>query len=150
MAISKKTWRRLAFSGLLLALAGGGVYWYVATEKFSDTGKRKAHYNVQAQEFIREFERDNESANFKYADKIVAVSGRIAEVEQADTSVNVKFIDSASGSYVIFAFQDQHIAEARSLKEGDEVSIKGSFSSGLFSEILGTTFITFKRSALNK
>src|SRR5687767_3509248 len=108
MAISKKTRRALAISGLLLALAGGGIYWFVATEKFSDTSKRKAHYDVQAQEFIREFESDNKSANLKYSDKIVAVSGRIAEVERADTSVNVKFIDSTSGSYVIFAFQDQH------------------------------------------
>ena len=36
------------------------------------------------------------------------------------------------------------------LKEGDPVSLKGSCSGGVLSEILGTESITFKRSSINK
>ena len=56
----------------------------------------------------------------------------------------------STGSYVIFAFQSQHLAEAKSIKQGDDVSIKGSCSGGAYSEILEAEFITFKRCALNK
>ena len=64
--------------------------------------------------------------------------------------MNIKFVDTTSGSYAIFAFQEQHIAETKTVKVGDSVSIKGSCSGGILSEILGTESITFKRCTLNK
>ena len=145
----KRRWRILFITAAIFFVIGAIIYWYIATEKFADTSTRKPHYTVNALDFIKEFEKDYLSANRKYADKIITVSGRVSEVEPADTAVNVKFVDTTSGSYIIFAFQEKHIPDAKTLNEGDSVFIKGSFSSGLFSEILGTTFITFKRSALN-
>jgi hypothetical protein len=68
----------------------------------------------------------------------------------ADTTANIKFIDTTTGSFAIFAFQQQHLDEAKSVKAGDSVSIKGSCSGGTYSEILGVEKIDFKRSALNK
>jgi hypothetical protein len=56
--------------------------------------------------------------------------------------------DSSSGSYLIFAFQKQHLDEARLLKPPDIVTIKGSCSDGIYSQILGTYFVSFKRSTL--
>ena len=105
----KSPWlKRILFAGLILLLTGGGIYWYVATEKFADTKDRIAAYTVDATDFIREFQQNNSAANKKYADKIVTVNGIVAEVETADTTVNIKFIDSVTGSYTIFAFQEQH------------------------------------------
>ena len=147
----KNPWlKRILAAGLILLLAGIGIYWYAATEKFADTKNRKAAYTVDAVDFIHEFQQNDSAANKKYADKIVIVNGIVAGVEAADTTVNIKFIDSASGSYAIFAFQEQHAAEAKTIKTGDKVSIKGSCSGGIYSEILGTESITFKRCALNK
>lgn len=135
---------------LLLVGIGAAIYWYIATEKFADTKDRKAVYTVNAIDFIREFEENDNAANKKYTDKIITVNGMVSEIEAADTTVNIKFIDTASGSYAIFAFQEQYISEAKTLKVGDSASIKGSCSGGVVSEILGTEFITFKRCTLNK
>lgn len=149
--IKRKSWKkRLLISGLILLLALGGIYWYVATEKFSDTKKVKADYTVTANEFIREFLPNDDTANKKYTDKIITVRGIVSEVEAADTTVNIKFIDTASGSYAIFAFQQKDMAEAKSIKVGEQVSIKGSCSGGVFSQILGVESITFKRCTLDK
>lgn len=142
--------KRTLITGITLLLIGGAIYWYVATEKFADTNDRKAAYTVDAIDFIREFEKNETEANKKYNEKIVTVSGTVSEIEAADTTVNIKFIDTASGSYVIFAFQEQHLAEAKTVKKGDPVSIKGSCSGGIHSDILGTEAITFKRCALTK
>jgi hypothetical protein len=148
----KSPWKkRILWSVLLLVLIGAGIYWYVATEKFSDTNDREAAYTVTALDFIREFHANDSIANVKYRDKIITVTGTVSAVEPADSAtMNIKFIDTTTGSYAIFAFQEQHAAEARNVKEGDVVSIKGSCSGGSFSEILEVEKIDFKRSALNK
>ena len=151
MLKTKKNWlRKLLIGFVVLAAIGAGIYWYVATDKFADTKERKASFTVSAIDFIREFEKSDSAANKKYTDKIITVSGTVSEIEPADTTVNIKFVDTTSGSYAIFAFQEQHIAEAKTLKVGDSVSIKGSCSGGVFSEILGAEFISFKRCAIVK
>lgn len=142
--------KSLLIGGLLLLLAGGGAVWYIFNEKFTDTSERKAAFTVNAIDLIHEFQQSDSLANKKYAEKIITVNGRISELEAADTTINVKMIDTLTDAYIIFAFQQQHLKEAKQLKEGDSVSIKGSCSGGTYSEILETEFITFKRCAVNK
>jgi hypothetical protein len=150
-AVKKKPWLKwLLLSLLALVIVFAIIYWWIATEKFSDTKDRKAAYAVNAKEFIQEFQQNGTAANAKYADKIIEVNGRVSEIEAADTTYNIKFIDAASGSYIIFAFQQQHVGEAKKLKQGDSVAIKGSCSGGIYSEILEATAITFKRATLNQ
>ena len=151
MPVQKTTWRkRILIAFLLLAVSAAGIYWYVATEKFSDTVHEKAAFNVRSADFIREFEKDDKASNLKYSDQIISVSGRVAAIEPVDTTINIKFIDSTTNSYIIFAFQEQHRSEAITLKVGDSVEIKGYCSGGIQSEILGNLAISFKRCAVNK
>ena len=135
---------------LVVAIIGAGVYWYVATEKFADTRDRRAAFTVNANDFLHEFEKDVEAANQKYREKIITVNGRVSAIESADSTMNIKMTDTATNSFIIFAFQEQHISEPKTVKVGDSVSIKGSFSAGIFSEILEVVKVDFKRSALNK
>ena len=145
-----RRYKKWMIAGFVLLLAGGGFIWYIFTEKFTDTAEVKADYTVRAIDFIKEFQQDLGLANKKYSEKIVVVNGTVSAVEAADTTANIKMIDSSSGAYIIFAFQQQHLAEAKQMKQGDEVSIKGSCSNGAFSTILETEYITFKRCAVNK
>jgi hypothetical protein len=143
--------KRSLIAGLVLLIAAGAIYWYVATEKFSDTKDRKSAYTVNAVDFIREFQQDDSAANRKYIEKIITVNGTVSELEAPDTTtVNVKFIDPSTGAFAIFAFQEQHRKEAMDLKVGDSISIKGACSGVTFSDILGVSYITFKRSTLSK
>jgi hypothetical protein len=148
----RNPWPKRIFIGFLgVVVIFAVTYWIAATDKFSDTSDRKAAYIVNAIDFIREFEQNDSAANKKYREKIITVNGTISELESPDTlSVNVKFIDTTTGNFAIFAFQEQHLAEAKTLKVGDAVSIKGSCSGVAFSDILEVRYITFKRSALNK
>jgi hypothetical protein len=147
----KNSWRRrILAAGLVLVILFAGVYWYYATEKYADTKYVKSDYTVNAIEFIREFQQQPGESNKKYTDKIITVNGIVSEIEPSDTTLNIKFIDTASGSYAIFAFQSQHVNEVKSVKVGDQVSVKGSCSGGIYSDILEATSITFKRSTLNQ
>jgi hypothetical protein len=147
---NKKVLRWSFLSGGVLLAVGVAVYFYFFNLKHDDTASLKAEYSVEAIPFIKEFEADYKAANKKYADKIIEVSGTVAATELADTTINIKMADTTTGSYIIFAFQQQHLAEAKEIKQGDKVTIKGSCSDGIYSEILGTYFISFKRSTLIK
>jgi hypothetical protein len=142
-----KKWLLVLF---VLLLAGGAAIWYLFTLKYDDTASIKADYTVNAMGFIKEFKQDMAAANKKYSEKIVVVNGTVTAIEMADTTANIKMVDTTNGAYIIFAFQQQHLQEAKAMKEGEAVSIKGSCSNGAFSTILEAEYITFKRCAINK
>ncbi len=150
MSNNRKKLKSIILAGIIIAVAFAGGIWYVFTQKFTDTTKEKADYTINAFDLINEFKKNDSLANKKYAEKIITVTGLVTEVETADTTVNIKMADTTSGSYAIFAFQQQNLTEAKAIKEGDKVSIKGSCSGGAYSQILETEFITFKRCALTK
>lgn len=143
----------------VVALVAGPVIMYIGftatsdylhNEKFDDTANSSSVYSVNALDLIREFQANDSVANAKYREKILTVNGNISAVELPnDSTVNIKFTDT-TGSYAIFPFYGQAAAEAKKLKEGEAVSVKGSCSGGVLSEILGIHSITFERSTLNK
>ena len=145
----KPVHKRIITGSLILLLAVAGVVWYFFTEKFTDTAERKADYAVNAVDIIKEFQQNDSLANKKYTEKIISVRGIVSGIEAADTTVNIKMSDTATGDYIIFAFQQQHLSDAKKLKEGELVSIKGSCSGGIYSQILETRYISFKRAALD-
>jgi len=142
--------KKILYGILVIGLLGAAATWYIFSEKFSDTSETKTDFTINALDLIHEFEKNDSLANKKYAEKMIVVNGMVSEIEAADTTVNIKMVDTTSGAYVIFAFQQQHREEAKKIKQGDKVSIKGSCSGGAYSRILETEYITFKRCALNK
>ena len=146
----KRIFKVSLVGGIGLLILGVIVYFYYAKLEYEDTAALKADYKVEAIPFIREFEKDYKAANNKYAEKIIAVTGIITAKETADTTINIKMADTSTGSYLIFAFQEQHLDEAKQLNEGESVTIKGSCSDGVYSEILGSYFVSFKRSTVIK
>jgi hypothetical protein len=148
----KKNWfKRIIVAGFVLLVTAAGVVWYMFNLTFDDTKKIKADFTVNAIDFLKEFKPNDSSVNKKYRDKIIVVNGRVGETETAaDSSINIKMIDTTTDNFIIFSFQDQHLGEARNLRPGDSVGIKGSFSDGVYSDILEVMMVNFKRCTLNK
>lgn len=123
---------------------------YMKNEKFDDTANSSSAYTVNALDLVREFQTNDSVANAKYRDKIITVNGSISAIELPnDSTVSIKFTDT-SGSYAIFPLNGQAAVHAKTLKEGEKISVKGECSGGVLSEILGIHSITFKRCTLNK
>ena len=123
---------------------------YLENEKHEDTANTSSAYTVTALDLIREFQANDSAANAKYREQILTVNGNISTIELPnDSTVNIKFTDT-TGSYAIFPFYGEAAVDAKKLKEGEAVSVKGSCSGGVLSEILGIHSITFERSILNK
>ena len=123
---------------------------YIMGETFSDTGGVKADYTVSAGDLIQEFMINDSTANKKYREKIISVNGAASDVEaKGDSTINIKLADS-TGFYIVFSLGKEDYDKARYIKTGDTISLKGSCSGSVYSEILSTTSISFKRSTLNK
>lgn len=146
MSTSKgKLVKKILIAVGLVAVIGIAVVVYLFTMSFEDTASTKSDYTIPAGQLINEFSTNVASANTKYTEKIVTVTGRVSEVESADTTVNIKMVDTATGSYAIFAFQSNGMAKAKQLKEGDSIAVKGSCSGGSYSNILELYHVDFKR-----
>lgn len=146
---NKKGWvKKALFAFLFVLVLGGAAYWYIMNEKFDDTAAAQSAYTVSAQDLINAYQSNDSLANATYREQIITVQGRVTEVEAADTTVNIKFTDPVTGSYLIFDFQSQHVADAKVVQAGDSVSIKGSCSGNIFSQLRKAHMISFKRSVL--
>lgn len=123
---------------------------YVLAETFTHTDQVEAEHTVNATDLIREFAANDTAANNKYREKIVVVNGTVTQVDQlGDSTTTIRLADS-TGSYVVFSFEKDQLEKVKNIKTGDAISVKGSCSGSVYSEILGITFISFKRSAINK
>ncbi len=119
------------------------------SETHTATENVKADYTIGAAELIKEFTANDTATNKKYSDKMLAVTGNTSAVEiLPDSTSTIKFEDS-TGSYAIFSLEKNQFDKVKTIKQGDAVSLKGVCSGSIFSEILGTSVITFKRATLN-
>jgi len=143
---------------IVLIIAGPAVTWagfyfisrQVEGETFGSTGNVKTAYTVNGLDLIWEFAAADSAANAKYQEKVLTVNGRATTTEIVnDSTCNVK-IEDTTGSYLIFSFVNETVKEAKIIKPGDSISVKGSCSGSIYSDILATEAISFKRCVLNK
>lgn len=123
---------------------------YIMNETHKETIDVKADYTIDADDLIKEFISNDTSTNKKYREKVLVVNGNASAIDiLADSTSTIKFADS-TGSFAIFSLEKGELEKIKNIKAGDAVSVKGVCSGSIFSEILGTTSISFKRSTLNK
>ena len=116
----------------------------VMNETREETENLKTDFTISAPSLLSEFLASDSSANKKYREKIIAISGNATDIEVLkDSTVNVKFSDS-TGSYIVLPFEKKFFESTKNLKAGDEINAKGSCSGSIRSEILGITSISFK------
>lgn len=122
----------------------------VMAETYKSTDNVKADYTISATDLLNEFIKNDSLANVRYMEKILVVNGNVSQIERtSDSTTNIRF-DDPSGSYIVFSFDKEQYNEVKDIKPGTPVSLKGSCSGSIFSEILETTAISFKRSTINK
>ncbi|MCX6324531.1 MAG: hypothetical protein NTZ41_10035 [Sphingobacteriales bacterium] len=135
---------------LIFAIFAVALTVYYLTKEYKDTRNVKPDYTLTANELFQAFQKNDSSANKNYTEKILEINGIISAVEKADTVYNLKMTDSATGSFINFALQwDENLKES-DIHAGDKVTVRGSCSGAIYSEILETRAINFKRCILIK
>ncbi|RYY61606.1 MAG: hypothetical protein EOO05_05795 [Chitinophagaceae bacterium] len=134
----------LTYAGFFLASK------QIEAQEYDSTASQASAFTVTADQLISEFRTGDSLANAKYREQIITVNGNISALEfPTDSTATIKFEDS-TGSYAIFPFGKEALPDLKALNNGHPVSIKASCSGGVYSDILETEVITFKRATLIK
>jgi hypothetical protein len=121
--MSKKIRYILIFLALAL-IAAVSVWKYTFKESASNVSSRKTEVTIDAPKLLQAFETNEDSANMKYRDKVILVSGTVGSVtpDSLGYSVYLKEEDAISG--IICSF-DKSSFDSVKVKPGAQINVKG-------------------------
>jgi hypothetical protein len=114
---------------ILLAVIAGGMYaWREYTRPVKGLASVDANYTVQATVLLQEFMTNETTANQKYLNKIVAVSGLVKTVDTTGGSWIIALGDTADMSSVRCIMNTVNNAEAplTAVQKGTAITVKGA------------------------
>jgi hypothetical protein len=127
---------------VILAVAGGGIGYYLWNKPVASVAKQKSVESLTAQELLNAFQSDATAANTAYLGKIITVSGEIKELipgEEKRMQIVLK-TDAAMSTVSCLLEEDRDSFLKRGLKRGDQVMLKGKCT-GAMDDMLGLQVI---------
>lgn len=125
-------------------IAGGSVAFYMFNMPHRDVQASVVDYEIGANALVSEYLEDAQMANQKYLgddgeSRILAVSGTVHSINTDMNNQRVVLLKGEdAGAGVSCTFMQSTNANAKKLKDGDEVTIKGVIRSGAgYDEDLG-------------
>lgn len=132
-----------------IALVGLGVWKYAnkATDDFAD---KKPDQTFTFQQIMDKTVTDTASLN-KLKDVLVAIDGQVKTITRDEKSVTIELGDASSMSSITCQFDERHLADLTSIKEGSQISVKGNITGFAIDTELGLgNTIEMKSCTLNK
>ncbi|MFI5188446.1 MAG: hypothetical protein ACHQF0_17065 [Chitinophagales bacterium] len=128
---------------LLIMIAGTSWYGYKQyTRKNTDLAYAKADLEITSSNLIKSFETNEKLSNEKFLDKIIAVSGKVSEINKDEKGYYTLVLgEDSSMSSVRCCMDSVHQQTVFSLKSGDRVTIKGACTGFNADELLGSDVI---------
>jgi hypothetical protein len=118
---------------LVILCSGAAMYLYNKPSESYVTGKPV--YTVSASEIFLEFETNEQAANEKYLNKIISVTGQIADVQAVD-SVGVNITLGTGNGIFGVSCQVADPREGNGLRGGQSIRIKGLCTGMLMDVVL--------------
>jgi hypothetical protein len=121
--------KKIIIAVILLAVIAGGMYaWREYTRPVKGLDSVDADYTVQATVLLQEFMTNETTANQKYLNKIVAVSGLVKDVDTTGGSWIIVLGDTADMSSVRCIMNPVNNAEAplAAVQKGAAITVKGA------------------------
>ncbi|MBL7832143.1 MAG: hypothetical protein JNK41_14035 [Saprospiraceae bacterium] len=111
---------------VVLAIIVGGYGYYQFNRKAENLESKQADLTTNVQNFVAEYQKDEAAANTKYLDKVVEVTGKVAEVRKDEKgAVKLSFVSDDPMSTVIAEMDQSDVEKALKLQANSEVTIKG-------------------------
>src|SRR5215213_10935 len=107
---------------LLVIIVLAFIAWYGYSEynrKNDDLTNKKPAYTIAAIELIAAFEKDSSSANKKYTDQVIAVSGNVKSIDIDGNPIVVALGDTGQMSSVQCSMDSTYTEQSKIIKEGD-------------------------------
>ena len=119
-----KTLKYGLIGGGSLGVVAVGILLYLYFMPHPDIQSESVDMTISANELVSDFLKDADASNKKYLDKIVVVTGVVAEIEEDQLKQKVVLLKTEN-SGVNCTFMVKTNKNAEKLKTGDKVKIKG-------------------------
>jgi hypothetical protein len=120
---------------LVLGLMGASVGFYFYTKTPDDIRDLKEDFTLSAIDLVQAFNENEEAANQKFLNKVIVVSGTIADIKtDSNPTLQLEGTDLLSG--VTCSFYEDEVAKLKTLKAGDQVILKGKCTGKLMDVVL--------------
>ncbi|MGX1024112.1 OB-fold protein [Psychroflexus sp. MBR-150] len=132
----KKVIKKILLVVLGLVIIIGIVAVIIIYQPHRDVQSAKTDYALKASDIVQEYLKDNEAANEKYlaADgesKVLEIEGQVSEVSEDFNGNTVILLKSDTAKAGVQAsFTEETSAEAKQVKQGSTITIKGVIRSG--------------------
>lgn len=132
-----KKWKKIVL-GILVIFAGAAAYgFYLWNKKPADIRQEAAQFELTATALVDEFNKDENAANKKYLDKVIAVKGNVTDVKTDSSGQATVFLESSDPlASVTCSFYNDEAPSAKALQKGSTVIIKGKCTGKLMDVVL--------------
>ena len=121
--------KRIIIGGIVVVIMVTAVYaWYEYNRTVQGLSDVRADYTVNATALINEFVSNEDSANKKYLNKILAVKGMIKSIEAGQGAGTVVLGDTTDMSGVRCVLDSSAHSMAGPLQQGAIITIKGAIT----------------------
>lgn len=111
------------------------VYLWTFRKADLSVNSKKADFEISAVKLLESYERDEESANATYLDKVIIVTGTVNNIYEDSLTVTVYLKNENALSGVLCSF-DKSVITTTIPSRGNEVKIKGICSGYLLDVVL--------------
>ncbi len=133
--MKRKTVFLIIFLITLFAAAAVYVYFEYYAKGNANIENQKTDFKISSVDLISEFEKNDTSANSKYNDKVLEITGKVNKTIPGDSITSV-VMDEGKNLTITIEMYARHNNLAKNLKAGDNVTIKGLYVGYIFDPLL--------------
>jgi DNA/RNA endonuclease YhcR with UshA esterase domain len=127
--------KKIIITVFILAITGGFIGYKMYNKPHVDVAETSAEINVNANDLMSEFSINENTANKKYLEKIVAVSGKITSITIENEKPIITLQTNDDFGSILCHFDEKN-ATINQLKEGQNTTIKGICTGYLMDVVL--------------
>lgn len=114
---------------------------YLYFKEPEDTRREEPDYTLSAEELAAAYNLNEDSANARFADKVLVVDGEVSDIQVTSTEGTVFLMSSDPLTSITCSFYSDEAASLRGIKRGDHIRVKGKCTGKLADVILNNCSI---------
>jgi len=129
--------KRIIIGAIVVIAIAVGVALYMYNKPHKDIAGSEADVKIEAVMLFDNYTQDEVTANAKYLDKVISVSGTVGSINRENAeepSLNLNTNDMMG--VVTCQFLPEHAYELDNIQEGDKITVKGQCTGMLMDVVL--------------
>ena len=122
-----KAFRIILIGTIVGVIIGVGGIYYIFNKPHRNIEKEKPAYTMEASDLYEEFSTNEDLGNEKFGNKVIQLSGRVAEISNDNNAVSIILNNNMQAVNCTFGTKEkgQSIEITSQIKYGEIITVKG-------------------------